>query len=334
MFLCKYIQENKFMDTCMSDIENILYESNNYIAELELMEIEDNLNLYFNEARNDENDEKKQGIVTKIGNGVIAIFQKIKTMLSHFAAWVADKIGGLYNKLNRAEKIMAKDPSITKEVHDLIIEGVKNGDLNIRDASDLNKFLKESKGLIDQINSGKLNPDKADSMFEKILNAFESGTAQRTIGALSTIVGVASTVVGLKKAINELQNNSRKLCNEKMLDNLQLSKMKVEEGSAKYNAIMNIAGKASAAVNKRCGQDRKSVQFIDKILNKVINSANAANTKYKIKHQKEYDKTAKTLEERNKLKEQFTQSNNQNNNNAGIRNNGGKDRKGKKGSNH
>ena len=316
MFLCKYIQENKFMDTCMSDIENILTECNNYIAELELMEIEDNMNLYFNEARNDENDEKKQGIVTKIGNGVIAIFQKIKTMLSHFGAWVADKIGGLYNKLNRAEKIMAKNPSITKEVHDLIIEGVKNGDLNIRDASDLNKFLKESKGLIDQINSGKLNPDKADSMFEKILNAFESGTAQRTIGALSTIVGVASTVVGLKKAIYEIQNNSRKLSNEKMLDSLQISKMKINEGSPKYKAIMNIASKASSAINKRCSQDKKAVQFIDKVLNKVINGANAADTKYRKKAQEEYIKTAKTIGERNKLKEKFMSDNNRNNRNG------------------
>ena len=316
MFLCKYIQENKFMDTCMSDIENILTECNNYIAELELMEIEDNMNLYFNEARNDENDEKKQGIVTKIGNGVIAIFQKIKTMLSHFGAWVGDKIGGLYNKLNRAEKIMAKDPSITKEVHDLIIEGVKNGDLNIRDASDLNKFLKESKGLIDQINSGKLNPDKADSMFEKILNAFESGKAQRTIGVFTTLTGVAGTVVGLKRAINEVQNNSRRLNNERLLDTLQISKMQVDEGSSKYNAIMNIAGKAASAVNKRCGQDKKAVQFIDRVLNKVINKADNANTKYKNKAQARFNKTANAIEERNKLKEKFMSDNNRNNRNG------------------
>lgn len=299
MFLYRYIHENYYLDQIEAEIEDIVTECASLVSELEMIEVEENMNMYFGEATDEETTNKKEGIFTKIGNGVIALFKKIKDIIVHSSTWIADKIGGIGNRVNRAEKILAKNPALSKEVNDMIIEAVKNGDLNIRDMNDLNKFLQESKGLIEQINAGKLNPDKGLTMFDKVLNAFESGKAQRTIGAATTVIGVATSILSIKKTYTDLMNKSNQARTMKLALDATKFEERAKSGSAAWNAVMKISNKMVEVVNKDGAKDRKATGVILKVFNKIGNVAKSQDQKFREKNARNMADTDKKIERYN-----------------------------------
>lgn len=284
MFLYRYIHENYYFDQMNEEVNEIISECTSLLSEVEMIEVEERMNMYFGEATDEDGNEKKEGIFSKIGNGIIAIFKKIKDIIVHSATWIADKIGGVGNKINRAEKILAKNPALSKEVSEMVMDAVKNGDLNIRDMGDLNKFLQESKGLIDQINAGKLDPDKGLSMFDKVLNAFESGKAQRAIGVATTVMGIGATILNIKKTYTELMQKSNQARTTKLVLDATKYEEKSKNGSAKWNAIMNISNKMADVVSKDSVKDRKSAKVIFKIFNKIGNVASEQDKKFRAKN--------------------------------------------------
>ena len=50
MFLYRYIHENYYLDQIEAEIEDIVTECVSLVSELEMIEVEENMNMYFGEA--------------------------------------------------------------------------------------------------------------------------------------------------------------------------------------------------------------------------------------------------------------------------------------------
>ena len=127
----------------------------------------------FIESVSDDNEalivEEGKNLIEKIGDAVIAAVNKVVVMINSVITNIKDLMTSHKDDTKKLDKLLKDHPELKNEV----LLSLKQGDLDIKSLKDMNEYLDESYELVKKIESGKVNPSKADEAYDKIVKKFE-----------------------------------------------------------------------------------------------------------------------------------------------------------------
>jgi len=204
----------------------------------------------------------KKNIFERIGDGIKSLINKLVTMIKKLFGRDDDK--KFKDNLAAAQKSLQDNPSLNEK----LIQGLKNGEISIKNISDYTKAYEEASKLLAE---GKIDPKTFKGKMEIALKHFdEEPKMVKRIKNVATAVGIGGTVYTAIKKNTETTNALRNAVNRayNRFHNIRGSK----DESGEYNTVLTAFWEGTKSFMNANAEETHNSNKILSFLNKLYRS--------------------------------------------------------------
>ena len=222
----------------------------------------------FNESTSDNEAVKKEAsktFLSKIGDIVLGLLQKIKDIILKCQKVIKEKIWDKKTDTQKLEKLMHEYPSLS----DKIILAVNSGDLDIRDIKSMQDLTDGTIDLMNKLKLGKVDQTEFEKRFDKLYNSYKKygKPLVEIVTGVGAVVGAALTLKKFKTEWLKTEADGQKLFSQKQERYAQTVTDIVQETANK--AGQNSASVALRAWSKVQAENSKSMLGFVNLVNRI-----------------------------------------------------------------
>ena len=211
-------------------------------------------------------EEGAKEVVEKIGQAVINTIDKVIELIKKCIENITGLIFKHKDTSKELDKLLADHPELKNEV----IIALQKGDMDLKSLKDVNELLDTSQDIINKMEAGKLEPSKAEELYNKAVDKLEK--AKPFLTTIAAVGSALSAVLIVHKFLPSLRE-------QKM--NAEFTKQRLETMKAKSNIDkMESEGKTSIPVEGIARMKNKIINKCCLIVSKQMNATTKTNNRF------------------------------------------------------
>lgn len=195
---------NEYAD--YDEMMRVINESNEVInqafAEYNYEMNQRRINAFVESSGADIYEEGVVNIIESIGAGIEKIFDKFMELIDKVADFFREKIWASKSDAQKLEALLKKHPDMKDEIK----MAVQKGDLDVKDIKSMHDVMDGTYDILQKINKGEVEPSKAESMFNKVIDKFNK-YGKPICEVVIAVGGAAAAVVKITSLHNNLMKN-------------------------------------------------------------------------------------------------------------------------------
>ena len=268
---------NEYAD--YDEMMQVINESNEVIdqafAEYNYEMNQRRINAFVESSGADIYEEGVVNIIESIGAGIEKIFDKFMELIDKVADFFREKIWASKSDAQKLEALLKKHPDMKDEIK----MAVQKGDLDVKDIKSMHDVMDGTYDILQKINKGEVEPSKAESMFNKVIDKFNK-YGKPICEVIIAVGGAAAAVVKITSLHNNLMKNKidkadlKNQCDRiKNAAAMEMDEKRCKNPTAAMRAKKSIFDKMTATLSKNVNGQKG-------LMAKVAGKMESLNKKY------------------------------------------------------